>query len=69
MNTNYFEALPIKELAKRLRINDEVKLKKKIPEKFKLQIGRSVRYDLMGVVEYFRTKEDKHNELVENLLK
>ncbi len=65
---NQFEAVSIKELAKRLNMSIDA-LQPKIPENYKLKIGKSVRYDLYGVVEYFRCQEDKHNNLINNLLK
>lgn len=69
MSTNpTFEALTIKELAQRLNMSVEA-LQPKIPEKYKLKIGKSIRYDLYGVIEYFRCGEDKHLKLINNLLK
>jgi len=63
-----FEAVPIKELCSILRMSQDA-LKPKIPEKFILKIGKSIRYDLFGVVEYFRCGEDKHQDLLSDLLK
>lgn len=68
ININQFEAVPIKELCQKLRMSEDA-LKPKIPTKFRLQIGKSVRYDLYGIVEYFRTGEDGHEDLLSNLLK
>lgn len=63
-----FEALSIKDLAACLNMSIDA-LQPKIPERFKLKIGKSVRYDLHGVIEYFRCGEDKHNDLLDDLLK
>ena len=62
-----FEALPIKELAKRLNMSVEA-LQPKIPSQYKLKIGKSVRYDLQGIVDYFRCSGDKHNNLISDIL-
>lgn len=62
-----FEALPIKELALRLNMSVDA-IQPKIPDKFKLKIGKSVRYDLYGVVEYFRCGEDKHESIIKDIL-
>jgi len=63
-----FEAVPIKVLCERLYMKNADNLKAKIPDKFRIQIGRSVRYDLHAVVDYFRTGENNHENLVKNLL-
>ena len=67
MLNNNFEALPLKELCVRLHMSEDA-LKPKIPTRFRLEIGRSVRYDLNGIVEYFRTGEDKHQTLIADIL-
>ncbi len=63
-----FQALSIKDLAACLNMSVDA-LQPKIPEKYKLKIGKSVRYDLHGVVEYFRCGEDKHENLINDILK
>jgi len=44
-------------------------IKPKIPSKFILKIGKSVRYDLKGIEHYFKTGASQHDNLIEDLLK
>ncbi len=43
-------------------------LKPKIPIKYIIKIGKSVRYDLEGLVKYFKYGESEHNDIVDDIL-
>ena len=43
-------------------------LKPKIPDKFVLEIGKAVRYDLYGIIDFFKHGENKHDSLIQNIL-
>lgn len=61
------EAVSIKKLSKIFNVNADT-IKTKIPEKFIFRIGKSVRYDLNGIVEYFRCGGNKHSNLIDEIL-
>jgi hypothetical protein len=74
-----FEAVSLEELTARLGFKDKDKLRPKIPEQFILDFGnhKSIRYDIIGIAEFFRKKklvadepksETKHDDLIDHLL-
>jgi len=62
------EAVTIKELSKRLGMSVNALLPK-IPKRYKLKIGKSARYDINGIFEYFRCKDTTHSDLIDDILK
>lgn len=65
--TPIFKGVSLEELAEILSVHPDT-IKKHVPDRFKLKIGKSARYDLYGVVEYFRCKQDTHEKLINDIL-
>lgn len=59
--------LSIKEISNILSVSEN-SLKDKIPDKYKIHIGNSVRYELYSVIDYFKHGENKHNPLLDDIL-
>lgn len=58
----------IKKLSSYFDVSQDM-IKPKIPSKFIIKIGKSVRYNLKEIEHYFKTGESKHDSLIEDLLK